>query len=315
MTRGPMRTTTALLLLALALPAACGDDGGDSSDGPPAAVDGGPDAAPGADGAPATTIGELQLVETRAPWGASGVLDGVFVAEGLPRWHTEVATGGTCRLLRFQAAFCDPPCSGFCREGNVCLPFPTFTDAGRLTVTGAKAPITADPGPYGFVGHGYGASLPADLFDDGDLLTARFAGGPLPAFEVAARGVAPLVVTLANDELPLPNGADVTFRWTAAPAGADTRVRLTLNANNAGGHGSPYAAILECDAPDTGSLVIPRAMIEAFPATYRWEVCAGSDCPLSSATRYRRGAADLAAGRVDFLAGARVSFWIIHEVP
>jgi hypothetical protein len=311
-----------LLVLGLAL-AACGDDDGTpgADAGADAAVT--PDAATGdagtGDDASITPLaGELQLVEVVDPWSPSSRLHGVLAPGGFPVWQEETARQGDCRLLAFIPHFCEEWCDGVCVAENVCEPWPTYASAGALTVTGAKASLAITPGDYGFMGanvyYWYGDT--ADLFDDGDPITATFAGAgaAVPGFAVTSAGVAPLALTsLSNDELALPNGQDVVVTWEAGAA--DTRVRLTLNANSAGGHGSPYEAIIECDTADDGSVTIPRALVEAFPETYRWEMCAGKDCPMSTAVRYRRGSTDIAGGRVELRVGASVSFWILHDLP
>jgi len=311
-----------VLALGLAL-AACGDD--DGTPGADAGADASADAAvptdaaasdAGADASTAPLAGELQLVEAASPWSAGGQLLGVLSAGGFPVWQEETAREGDCRLLEQIPHFCEQYCEGVCVAENVCEPWPTYASAGALTVTGAKSGISLTPGDYGFMGANvyYWSSDVANLFDDGDPITATFAGAAVPGFSVSASGVAPLIVTsLVNDELALPNGQDVGVAWEAGAA--DARVRLTLNANSSGGHGSPYEAIIECDTADTGSVTIPRALVEAFPETYRWDVCAGKDCPLSTAVRYRRGSTDIAGGRFELRVGSSVSFWIIHALP
>jgi hypothetical protein len=124
--------------------------------------------------------------------------------------------------------------------------------------------------------------------------------------------VPPLVAAFANDELPLADGADATVTWTPVdPDDPALRVRLVLNANNQG-HGLPYESVIECDAADVGALVVPAAMIDAFPTTERWEACAGSDCPLSTLTRYRKASVDVAGAPVDLAVGSQIMLWVIH---
>ncbi|MBU1242333.1 hypothetical protein KJ612_03960 [Myxococcota bacterium] len=259
--------------------------------------------------------GELVLEEYEMIGSHYSRMTGVIGAGGFPVWQEETLVEGDCRLLKYVAHYCEEYCEGVCVAENVCEPWPTFVDGGTLTITGAKTAIAADPGDFGFFGaNGYSwYGDAADLFDDGDVLTAIFSGGAAAAFSVDASGVAPLVLTtVQNDEITLENGGDTVFEWVPG-TGSGTRVRVTLNANSSGGHGSPYLAIIECDTADDGSLTIPQALIEGFPETYRWEMCAGVDCPLSSAMRYRRGIMPVAGGDFDFRVGSSVSFWIVHE--
>ncbi len=264
---------------------------------------------------PGPLSGELQLEEYEMIGGHYSRLSGVIGPGGFPVWQEETLVEGDCRLLTFIPHFCTDYCDGVCVAEDVCEPWPTFTDAGTLTIGGAKSAIVTEPGNFGFFGINgyYWSGDQADLFDDGDAITATFAGGELAGFSVAAAGVEPLVLTsVQNDEITLNNGSDTVFEWVPG-TGTGTRVRITLNANSSGGHGSPYEAIIECDTADDGHLTIPQALIEGFPETYRWEMCAGQDCPLSTALRYRRGIVPVAGGDFDFRVGSSVSFWIVHE--
>jgi hypothetical protein len=295
---------------ALAL-AACGGGGG-GPDGGGGDGDGGlPDAGSGT-----ALLGSIRVVESVFGQYASGRVDGELVLAGYPGIYTETMNDGTCRLVEFHSSFCDPACdTGWCID-QVCVPFPDWVDAGRLTVTGLKAAVAIDPNYCGFQGWGYcdGGALPPDLFDPDDPVTASAPGGDFPAFSVDAAGVAPLVVAgLNNDELDMPNGSDLVFIWN--PVSDSQQVRLVINANSSGGHGSPYQAIITCESVDDGSLTIPRAMIDAFPETYRWDICAGSDCPLSWAMRYARGTTAVNDGEVELLVGAQRSFYVIHPAP
>lgn len=299
-----------LLLLALVLLGGCGDD----DDGEDAGRDGGtPDAGPDPDcGTPpdpgaAPTLGRVAVFEDESPWDGRASIRGDFAAGGPVVWQTETGREGDCRLLELETSpeGCDL-CETLC-VGGVCEPFPDPLSAGTITLTGANVPVTLTY-DYGFY---YLYELVPDLFDAGDLIGVSASGDEVPAFALEALAPPALVsAELQDDEILLSDDEDFVFRWT--PAGCDARVRLTLNANNAG-HGLPYAAILECDAPDTGSLTIARALIQGFPPTYRWEACAGSDCPLSSLARYTRDETALAGGTVELLVGSRVLFWVRHR--
>ena len=97
--------------------------------------------------------------------------------------------------------------------------------------------------------------------------------------------------------------------------GSDARVRLTLNADNQA-HGLPYRAIVECDAEDTGQLVVPQELVEAFPAVPRPPdgevVCAGTDCPPSRLVRYRAARISEQDLEVEIRVESAVQFWIEH---
>ncbi len=290
--------------------AGCGGGGGDPDGGDGDGDGGVPDAGSGSE-----LLGSIRVLESVFGDYASSYVAGELVLAGYPDIYTETMNDGTCRLVEFQGTFCDPACDqGWCIN-EVCVPFPEWVDAGQLTVTGLKASVAVAPNYCGFQGWGYcnQNTLPADLFDPGDPVTASAPGGDFPGFAVEASGVAPMVVTgLSNDELDMPNGSDRVFTWT--PESDSDRVRLVINANSSGGHGSPYRAIITCESIDDGSLTIPRAMIEAFPETYRWDICAGSDCPPSWAMRYRRGTTAVDDGEVELLVGAQRLFYVIHPL-
>jgi hypothetical protein len=227
-------------------------------------------------------------------------------------WQLETMRAGSCRLLEHEPVFCTA-CAGVCVAPEVCEPYPDHASAGDLTFAGLRGPpLTLQPSPYWYASQG---QLPADAVADDATVTVTATGAAVPAFTVAAAAVPPLdpaVAPIADDELHLADGADRTVTWSAAaPADPTLRVRVTLNANNQG-HGNPYAAVIECDAADVGALTISASLIEAFPTTTRHEACEGSDCPVSTITRYRRGSVDVEGVPVDLIVASQRSFWVVH---
>jgi len=299
------------LVLPLVLTACQGTRGGDLAR--PDAADG--DQVVDGAGGGAPLAGTIQVAEVHGPYGDHGLVQGTLWDGSFLGFHGEVMNDGTCRLLTFEPSFCDPGCeTGMCIDG-VCQEYPV-TDAGTLTVTGLTSEVVVEPEPFPFAGYVYWAMLEdADQFVAGDPVTASAPGGKFPGFELSSAGVDPLELAFDNDEIGMPNGADYTFTWPAVGQDDGERLRLTLNANNQT-HGGPYLAIIECDAPvSAGRFTIPREMVEAFPATEHWEACAGGDCPLSSALRYRRGTAAVADGEVELLVGSQVLFYLVHPAP
>lgn len=235
----------------------------------------------------------------------------VFYARVAVRhWQQETMRAGSCRLLENEPVFCSS-CAGLCVAPEVCEPYPDYASAGDLTFDGLRGPsLTLQPSPF-YASQG---QLPADAVADDATLTVTATGAAVPAFTVATTAVPPLdpsVAPIDNDELLLAGGADVTVTWTAvASADPTARVRLTLDANNVG-HGQPYAAVIECDAADVGALTIPAAMIDAFPPASRQEACVGSDCPVSTLARYRRGATLVDGVAVDLVVASQRAFWVV----
>lgn len=301
-----------LFLIAILLFSACeGTSGGDPPDRPDAAGSDDRDAA----GDLAPLVGSLRVAEVHAPFSDHGLVRGTLWESGFPGFHTEVMNDGTCRLFTYEPSFCDPGCEqGMCIDG-LCRDYPV-TDAGILTVTGLASEVMVEPEPFPFAGHGYWAVLEdPDQFAAGDPVIASAPGADFPGFEISAAGVDPLDLALDNDQIDMPNGADYTFTWPSDGADGADRLRLTLNSNNQT-HGGPNLAIIECDTPaSAGRVTIPRAMVEAFPATEHWDGCAGGDCPPSSALRYRRGTAPVGEGDVELLVGSEVLFYVVHPAP
>ena len=314
-----------LSLLALTLVAAC--DGATAT-----RPDGGADADTDADAgltpdADATdsdtpfTVGGLRIMEASGATWLQSWIRGAFLEDGAEpwhlewpanypqlHWHREVLAEGDCRLLAYVPAFCTN-CAGVCVDTEVCQPYPTFGSVGTLTVTGLSVPVTLEPDYW--LRYLHHEALPVDLFTPGDVITATAAGAGIPAFELTATGVWAIDSSdIVDDQITLTDGADAELTWT--PEDPGSRVRLSLNANNAG-HGQPFEAILRCDVPDeAGRITVPAALIQAFPATQRWEACEGADCPASSLLRYRRAVAPVPGGEVELVVGSDRLFWVVH---
>jgi hypothetical protein len=268
--------------------------------------------------------GRIEVMEVRGPTGQPGqaelqavlaaqptVAQFVFYARiGVMHWQAETARVGECRLLEPRLAFCTI-CDGLCVATEVCEPYPTYGRAGDLTFTGVRAgPFTltqasgVDPTWYASQGE-----LGTDAFAPDATITVRAPGDTVPALEVSAGAVPPLADQLP-ETLELTDTTDLRVAWT--PTDGDARVRLRLNSNNAG-HGQPYLAVIECDSPDDGEIVIDRSLVETFPSTFEMGACEGSDCPPSTLTRYRSGSADVAGAVVDLVVGSRRDFWILRR--
>lgn len=279
------------------------------------AVDAGPDAS--GDGGVPGLRGTIRITEHRLTTddGSGTPVDTTYAWAGAayysarpPVFHQEVMREGACVLRRYQPSQCTPACTdGLCVATDVCEPWPTYESAGRLVATGLHAPLEM----AGTEGHyAPDGALPADLFADDATVTATAEGAAFPPHAVTAGGVPPIVAAITGGVITLAPGQDHTLRWT--PATDDARVRVTLNSNNTG-HGLPYLGIIECDAPDhAGQVTIPAAMVDAFPPTQAWEICAGTDCPPSTIRRYRRGATIIGSTEVELVLASEYSFGVEH---
>jgi hypothetical protein len=280
---------------------------------------GAPDGAPGdagpagdASGPPIFDSPPVSILVAEAVWG-SGVPYGDVRATAYDQpqsFHTEIAREGACRLLAYRASACDPACDydQWCTADGECVAWPTVQSAGRITLSGLATPVTLS-----FFGSYYRVDqypLPGELFDPGDPISASAPGADVAGFTVTAAGVAPATLAMTgeqSDELHLYDGDDVTVSWS--PADPAARVRLELLSPNQS-HGMPSNWILQCDAPDLGSLVIPRELVESVPEQPRLEACVSVDCPPSTFLRYRRGTTS--GGQVELLIASETYFYLVH---
>jgi hypothetical protein len=313
----PLRHLAGLGLAVLL--AGCGDDGARAVDAPGVApIDAGP--TPDGDGAARTGLGGVEVIEawTVTDLGAGPTpqrwadLRARFYQDHEPRWHHEVMQAGACRMVSYAAASCDPAClDGRCVATNVCEPYPVEISAGRLTVSGLATTVEIDPVDTLYV---LGQQLPAELFADGATITASVAGAALPALSLTTTGVPALQPGLTGDVVAAGRGQDLTLTWTPS-TDPSARVRLTYNANNRG-HGAPYDAIITCEVADAdGTLTVPAAMMDTFPATTAWRICAGRDCPPSTLRRFHHVATPALAGEVGLTVASEYYFFVDHPGP
>jgi hypothetical protein len=230
---------------------------------------------------------------------------GVFV--GLQR---ETAREGACRLLESVPTSCDPACgpAEICVEPGECLPYLVDASAGAIAIDAGEALSLAHDGFSGYqsdhrpVAGGFVAEC--------DAITATAAGDAVPAFSLAAPGVAPMPADVLPTVVDLDDGSDLRVSWS--PALAHGRVRLRLLSPNRG-HGTPVVAILECDAPDSaGELTVPRALIERMPPSHA-DYCAGFDCPESSLVRYARTTTEAGGGVIELIVASGTEFRTRHN--
>lgn len=219
-------------MFACALLAACG--GGDSSDPDP--------------DLPGEVAGRIEIVEYDG-------LDLGFVtahftdAELMP----ELARDGDCRVY-------EQPCLG---QVGACGA-PEGVSAGTLDITGLWQPVSLEPG---WNAQYWADSVPHDVFADDAVVTATAAGDALEPFSLNAGGVVPIESDLAGSEQPPLGDGPATFSWTAGDGAGDARVRLEINAADVC-HAGAHWLVLECDADDTGSLVVTSEVLAAIPAGY-----------------------------------------------
>ena len=228
-----------------------------------------------------------------------------FSSDDVPPFHQETMREGDCRLLEYHGEQCQN-CWELCVQGE-CRPFPQYVGAGTLTVTGLGSDVRIqDAGGY------YYAVLAGRALDPGATAGVSASGGAYPAFEIATTQPSPIEADVPNDEITLEDGTDEEVHWTAVDPCA-ARVRLTLKSRTAA-HGLPPVAMIECDVPDTGSLTIPHAIIEAFPETSHEEICVLVDCPASSLTRYTRATTPAGDSNAELVVESLRTLYVIHSI-
>ena len=126
-------------------------------------------------------------------------------------------------------------------------------------------------------------------------MTVDAAGGDLPPFTARTCGVLPLEL----DAVPAGvEGTDLELTWTATDPGSRIRARFA----------SDYAhrltpEVVECDAPDTGRLVVPAPLLDAV-MNGTWSC--GSCIVYHQVTRYRSTRVQAGATPVDVEVAATV---------
>jgi len=214
--------------------------------------------------------------------------------------HEVAIAEGDCTLLVAAELACDPPCDWdrYCGAGGACVPTPQAANAGALVVAGERSAKTltfAD----GFYSQ---AELPAT--DVTGPVAATAAGAAVAGFALETAGVGAPDFDLPEDgRLTLVDGEDYRITWTPAPRGV---VQLLLNS---GWHGAPPVATLVCEvAASAGRLVIPRAIVEAYPPESGFGLFPHS----SYLTLFERDRATVEGGVVELVVGWRQGVYVLH---
>jgi hypothetical protein len=300
----------------IAMLAACADPSSAPDAGTEDGV-AGADASPNAPDAQVEPIfpsprGEVMVVVYQdADYGGTPAygLTSVWFAGETPRApQTEVAREGACRLLELQLGDCEN-CNGWCAPPSDCIPYPTYVSAGAVTMSAGDWEETVED-------HGgiyYQTQFDPDAISLGDVVRASAAGADFPEFDLQVPyvGEPPILSEpplVENVTLVANNGEDLALRW--GPSAAETRIWLRVTVNNH--HGSGDYGVIECDAPDTGELVVPQAIVEGFPESIGGNIVAGPR-PYGSGVlrRYRR----TAAGELHLVAAAQLWFGFEHPKP
>lgn len=177
-----------------------------------------------------------------------------------PELHEVKLKQDACVLTTAATRACNPPCGSteYCGKGNLCKPAAAIVSAGTVTIEGAGAQVTLTAANSTY----QGAAFPLASIASAVTLAARAAGDVMSAFSMTSTGVdgAGTGLPSSGSTLELIDGQDKVVTWSATGNGI---VQLLLNT---GWHGAPPTATLLCEVPAAaGRMVIPRAIVEAFP--------------------------------------------------
>ena len=224
-----------------------------------------------------------------APVVAGAVREAVLPLEVLD----ESMADGPCRLLTRPQPFCDPACGDddVCALDDSCVPYPLEQPLGTVGVMGLAAPVTMTADGSN---HYTAAGVAEPLFADGALVSLEAEGGPtIAGFRLRGVGGPPLA--LGTDRWVLASGQPLEIAWTPSGRG-DLTVHVSMSVDQ---HGLT-PSLLECDAADVGTLVVPAAMIDALLALGQ------SGIPSARIQRRTVDSIDVDPGCVDLVVAATV---------
>lgn len=309
-----MTSSTAALLLLVLAAVGCGDSSASGAGGV-GAEDGGSGGTGGsggeADGGhaigggdPNVLVGAFQVTMKKPADGdgitsvAGRIYDGPSPANIV--WEPGTAIDG-CQLFEPRVPFCTPSCGGsaVCVEDDTCQDYPEAHEAGIVTAVGILTEAGASSFEMSPIAENYqapaGTALAYPPFDEGDVVTLSAAGGYFAAFELEARGIAPL--TLSTDEaIPIDGEMGAVLAWSAPADASSTTVHLALDISHHGGSKGK----IECEVPDTGAFTIAPALVDELLGL------GISGFPTIVVRRENVGSTTIESGRVDLVISSSV---------
>ncbi len=205
----------------------------------------------------------------------------------------EASKNEYCRLLTPRVPHCQESCgaTAICAEDDQCQAYPASLAVGTVTVTGVQtksgeSSFSMDPIVDNYQPVGLELAYPA--FAAGDPIGVSAAGaGAVSAFAIQAQGIADL--ELLNPAIEFATGQAVTLSWTppAAVTASDIFVKVDIS------HHGGTKGLIECQAPDAGSLELSAEMLDALTAL------GSSGFPYLSISRKALGSVVTSVGRVD----------------
>jgi hypothetical protein len=205
------------------------------------------------------------------------------------------ASEGVCRLLRPRIPFCNTPCGGsaVCVADDTCRPYPKAQNVGTVLMKGIRTAAGATEFSMDAVANNY--QPPSDVallyppFAEGADISVTTSGGAYAPFTVSARGIAPL--ELLTGTVTVATNQPITLMWKPPANSSLAKIHLKLDISHHGGSKGE----IDCDATDTGSLVVPAALVTQLVGL------GVSGFPSFLLTRSAVGSTVIAAGRVDLI--------------
>jgi hypothetical protein len=171
-----------------------------------------------------------------------------------------VTEEGACRLEKPRSPFCDGGCgAGVCVEDDVCQPYATGHSVGEVKLSGLNVTGGGSELVLKEIAKSYqppaGTVFAYPPFAEGDAITVQAAGGDYSAFELSAKGVAP--VTFSSTDFELDEGKALELTWNGATDPKASQVHIKIDISHHGG----ARGQIECDADDTGALTVSATLM------------------------------------------------------
>ncbi|MCP4600399.1 MAG: hypothetical protein GY847_07690 [Proteobacteria bacterium] len=176
-------------------------------------------------------------------------------------WEEATEDSG-CRLFTPRVPFCNEPCVGgaICVEDGQCQQYPSPVSVGTVEVEGVRTDsgeisFSMDPIAGNYQSAGIDLAYPA--FSEGDEITITAQGDSYtPPFTLKTTGISPLQGL--NKSIALEDGQAVTLTWDRPEQTNAAGIHLKLDISHHGGSKGK----IECDTEDTGSFVLPAALLD-----------------------------------------------------
>ncbi|MCP4606806.1 MAG: hypothetical protein GY847_40915 [Proteobacteria bacterium] len=167
----------------------------------------------------------------------------------------EITTLGSCRLLKKNNPFCDPPC-GFekvCAEDNECIPYPTNQNIGVVNIDGLVEPIVLEPTDVSNLY--FNTALTHPPFETQAEISLKATGGDHSGFSLYGKGIE--LLESDNNTWTLAKDQELTITWSKGTVESAV-VTATVDVDQ---HGITPASIM-CQGPDTGSFNVPVELVD-----------------------------------------------------